>query len=152
MKTQFARAAILFASLSAPLLKSHGQGLGHTLPPVVNLVGAGYNLEYSAKVKKAGIYTMIIGGGITGILANANGTRGTAAPWISSALTLGFGVGLNLHGLRWEDRAGDLLKCGYSPWKLYESIPDSVGSDPARRYDIPSMIDGNEIHIPGRWR
>jgi hypothetical protein len=134
------------------MLPSMALGQWHQLPPPVNIVGAGFNLEHAAKSKKAAVYTLLIGGGVTGILAASEGTKGTAAPWISGGLTLGASVALNLHGLRWEDRAADLWQCGYSPDALYESVPDSIGDDRPKRYRVPALIDGTKIHLPARMR
>jgi len=138
-------------SLFAPSLKLSGQ-LNHDMPPQMNVVGAGFNLEHAAQSKKAGTYALLAGGALTGILATARGTKDGAAPWITGGLTLGLGVSLNLHGLRWENRAADLWQCGYTPFALYETIPDSVGDDPPRRYRLPAMIDGTKIHVPARFR
>lgn len=127
-------------------------GFGHQMPPPMNMVGAGFNLEHAAKSRKASTYAFMAGGAITGILATANGTKGTAAPWITGTLTMGLSLSLNLHGLRWEDRAADLWQCGYSPDQLWETIPDSLGQGELRKVSIPEMIDGTKIHVPARFR
>jgi hypothetical protein len=126
--------------------------LNHDMPPPINVVGAGFNLDYSAKSKQAAWYTILGGGALTAILATAEGTRGTAAPWVAGGLTMGVGVSLNLHGLRWERRAAALWKCGYSPHTLYEMVPDSLGDNPPREFRIPRMIENTPIHLPARMR
>lgn len=124
----------------------------HDLPPPVNLVGAGYNLEHAVKSRKAATIGLVVGGALTGILATTKGSSGTAAPLVAGGLTLGFGLGLNLHSLKWEDRAADLIKCGYSPDELYEMVPDSVGDARPRKMRIPALIDGTPVKLPARMR
>jgi hypothetical protein len=126
--------------------------LGHDMPPPVNVIGAGFNLEHSAKVREAAAWTFLAGSLATAALSQANGTRDSAAPWIAGTLTFGLAFSLNLHGLRWENRAADLWQCGYAPDYLYEAIPDSVGMEPPRQYKVPRMIDGKKIHLPGKFR
>lgn len=126
--------------------------LNHDMPPPINIVGAGFNLEYSAKVREAATWTLLAGTIATVALSQANGTKGSAAPWIAGTLTFGTAVTLNLHGLRWENRAADLWQCGYSPNHLYESIPDSLGMDPPKYYDMPRMINRTKIHLPARFK
>ena len=124
----------------------------HDMPPPMNMVGAGYNLEYSAKVREASAWTFAAGGIATFILAAANDTRGTAAPWVAGGLTFAAVFSLNLHSAKWENRAGDLWKCGYTPFTLYETIPDSVDAGPLKQYRVPDMIDDTKIHQPERFR
>jgi len=127
-------------------------GVGHQMPPPVNIVGAGFNLEYATKAKRASLVALMVGGGVTAILSTSEGTRATAAPWVAGGMTLGLSVGLNLHGLKWEERAADLWQCGYSPDALYESVPDSIGDDRPRKYQVPALIDGTKIRLPARMR
>ncbi len=125
---------------------------GHEMPPPVNVVGAGFNLEHAAKSKEAAAWTFLAGSAATVALSQANGTKGTAAPWIAGTLTFGAAFAMNLHGLKWENRAADLWQCGYSPTHLYESVPDSLGDDPPMRYRVPAMINETKIHLPVRMR
>ena len=114
----------------------------HVPPPPMNVIGAGYNMEYAAKVRHEAEMS----------LRMAGDTRNTAAPWIMGGVTCAAVFSLNLHSAKWENRAGDLWQCGYSPTTLYESIPDSIGPGELKRYRIPRMIDGNKVHMPARFR
>ena len=125
---------------------------GHEMPPPVNVVGAGFNLEHSAKSKEAAAWTFAAGVAVTAVLASAEGTKHTAAPWVSAGTFFTAAFSLNLHGLKWENRAADLWQCGYSPDHLYESIPDSLGAEPPRKYGVPAMINDTKIHLPGKFR
>ena len=150
----------IFAALISTLISTTAiaqdlpayHGFGHQMPPPINMVGAGFNLEHAAVSRKAATYAFMAGGALTGILATANGTKGTAAPWITGSLTMGLSLSLNLHGLRWEDRAADLWQCGYSPDQLWETIPDSLGQGALRKVSIPRMIDGTKIRVPASFR
>lgn len=122
----------------------------HQLPPPVNIVGAGYNLEGAAKDHNIATWTAGIGLLSTGILIAMDDTRHTAAPWVVGGLTVGVSMTFSLSSGKWMNRAGDLWKCGYSPVTLYESIPDSLGDDPPKWYRIPNMIDGTPIKLPAR--
>lgn len=146
-RTLIALAAFL---LFGPSLELCAQGIGHTMPPPVNIVGAGFNLEYSAKQKKVSTWTLGLGTLATGILFGMDDTRNTAAPWVVGGLTAGVSMSFSLSGLKWQDRAADLWQCGYSPDYLYESVPDSVGDDPPRRYRVPRMINDTPIKLPAR--
>lgn len=124
----------------------------HELPPVENIVGAGMDLEGGSKDLRAAVWIYGIGTLATAILATNKDTRHTAAPWIAGGATLGLNMTFSLKGLKWMDRSGDLLQCGYSPKTLYESIPDSLGDDPPKRFRMPQMIDGTPIRPPGRFK
>lgn len=120
--------------------------------PTPNIVGAGMNFQHAAKTKEAALWTFLGGGVATAILATSKDTKNGAAPWVVGGLTLGVSVGLTFHGLKWDRMAGGLLQSGYSPNYFYESIPDSIGDDPPRRYKLRDIIDGYRIHIPVRFR
>lgn len=138
--------------VAAFLLPSRLCGQWHQMPPPENLVGAGFNIEYGAKCQKTALYTFLAGSAITGILATAEGTKGTAAPWIAGGLTLGASVGINLHGLKFAASGGRLLAMPYSPHEWYESMPDSIGDGQLRRLGFSDYLHGERIHIPGRIR
>lgn len=124
----------------------------HNLPPIENLVGAGFNIEYGAKSQKTALYTFLAGSAITTILAKSEGTKGSAAPWIVGGLTLGASVGIDLHGLKFSASGGRLLAMPYSPNEYYESIPDSVGQGELSRLKFSDYLRGERIHVPGRFR
>ena len=127
-------------------------GLGHSSPPVVNIVGAGLNLEGAAKDRRTGLWIALAGGALAAGMATNEDMADSPGPLVIGALTAVFSLSFTLSGLKWEDRAGDLLQCGYSPQYLYESVPDSVGSDPPRHYQLPAMIDNTPIRIPARFK
>ena len=128
-------------------LSVSAQGGSHQMPPVVNVVGAGFNLEHAVQVREAAMWTLIIGSAATTAFALADAPD--AALGIG-ALTFGTFVSLNLHSLKWERRSAALWKCGYSPMELYETIPDSIGQGELKRYRVPDMIQGMPIHPPAR--
>ena len=142
--------AIAAFQLFGHSLELHAQGLGHSMPPPVNMVGAGFNLEYAAKQKKVSTWTLGLGAIGTGLLLALPDTRHTAAPWVLGGMTVGVSMTFSLSGLKWQDRAADLWQCGYSPDALYESVPDSIGDDRPRMYQIPALIDGTPIKVPAR--
>jgi len=127
-------------------------GLGHSTPPVCNVVGAGLNLEGAAKDRRTGLWIALAGGALAAGMASNEDMADSPGPLVIGALTAVFSLSFTLSGLKWEDRAGDLLQCGYSPQYLYESVPDSVGSDPPKRFTLPAMIDNTPIRIPARFK
>lgn len=134
------------------LLPSIVLGQWHQLPPPENIVGAGFNIEYGSKCQKTAMFTFLAGSAITGILATAEGTKGTAAPWIAGGLTLGLSVGIDLHGMKFSASGGRLLAMPYSPNEWYETMPDSIGAGELRRYNFKDYLHGERIHVPGRIR
>lgn len=140
---------IVFGFLAFCVHRCSGQQY-HELPPPINIVGAGYNLEFASNQKKASVWTLGLGAFGTGLLFAMDDTRHTAAPWVVAGMTVGVSMTFSLSGLKWQGRSADLWKCGYSPVTLYESIPDSLGDDPPKRYLVPNMIDGTPIKLPAR--
>lgn len=124
----------------------------HDMPPPINIVGAGFNLEGAAKDKNIATWTAGIGLLSTGILIAMDDTRHTAAPWMVAGVTVGVSMTFNLRSGKWMNRAGDLWQCGYSPQTLYEQVPDSLGDAPPRRVNVPALIDGTKIRLPARMR
>jgi hypothetical protein len=124
----------------------------HSLPPIENLVGAGFNIEYGAKTQKTALYTLLAGSAITTILATSEGTKGTAAPWIAGGLTLGASVAIDLHGLKFSASGGRLLAMPYSPSEWYEQMPDSLGQGRLAKLKFKDYLHGERIHVPGRAR
>ena len=141
-------AALLFL---VPLPDLSAQ-LNHDRVPVVNIVGAGLDLQGAAEDAKVDLYATGIGTIATVLLATNKDTRHTAGPWIAGGLTLGVSFTFQLSSLKWMKRSASLLQCGYSPDYLYESIPDSLGDDPPRHYRMPRMIENTPIHLPARMR
>jgi hypothetical protein len=140
-------------SLFGPSLELCAQGtFPHSLPPPENIVGAGFNLEYGDKCQKAALYTLLAGSALTGILATAEGARGTAAPWIAGTVTLGASVSINLHGLKFSASGGRLLAMPYSPSEWYEQMPDSMGRGKLAKLKFKDYLHGERIHVPGRAR
>jgi len=127
-------------------------GLGHSTPPVVNIVGAGLNLEGAAKDRRTGLWIALAGGALAAGMATNEDMADSPGPLVIGALTAVLSLSFTLSGLKWEDRAGDLLQCGYSPQYLYESVPDSVGDDPPKHFTLPAMIDNTPIRIPARFK
>ena len=139
------------AAVTAAVLMLAAQSAAqHDMPPPVNIVGAGFNLEYAASQQRTAAITRLIGGVATGVLFALPNTRGTAAPWVVGGWTIGVSFALDLSSARWTDRAGDLWQCGYSPDALWEQVPDSVGDLRPKPLRLPALINGTPIHAPAR--
>lgn len=131
---------------------AQAQRLSHDMPPPINIVGAGFNLEGAAKDKNIATWTAGLGLLTTGILYGLEDTRHTAAPWVVGGLTVGVSMSFNLSSGKWMNRAGDLWQCGYNPQTLYEQVADSLGDAPPKRVNVPRLIDGTKIRLPARMR
>jgi len=148
MRTLIAVAAII---LFGHFVKLQAQ-LEHSLPPQMNLVGAGLNGEHGTKLQRASVYTFLAGAAITGMMVYAQDGEQSPGPLVLGGMFLGVGIHLNLRGLKWEQRAYRLQQMGYSPNQYYDTLPDSVSAGDRARLGLKDYMNGTPIHVPARFR
>lgn len=124
----------------------------HSLPPQMNIVGAGFNGEHGAKLQRASIYTLITGVAIGGMIAAAQGDDLGPEPLIVGGLCVAGAVHLNLRGLKWEQRSYKLMQMGYTPNEYYDTLPDSVSAGDRAKLGLKDYMGGAPIHTPARFK
>lgn len=101
--------------------------LWHELPPVMNLVNAGYLLDRDARASRDALFCTLGGLAVGGVFI-ATGSEQVGGALVGAGLA--GGVVLHLRAVRHRRRAAMLLQLGYGINMRYEMAPDNIAQPP----------------------